>query len=437
MLYFGGCTIMLIFRNSGVSRFRKIAMLILFLCWMGFILPLAFLQPSAASLASSDFFLYDTGSDGPRASVNPFNFKAWLFQIDPEFGKPSTDTFKYKTDLPVSPPADTCTEYSRDYESFLELDVHFPKNSTGPYPVLFHVHGGAWEFGDKSVDELSFQHFTSRGYAIVSAQYSLVCHGATVEDMQTDLSDAYRYIKGNANEWNIDMDRVTAIGASAGGHLALLLAYTLKKDDGATNAFRSVFNVYGPSDFVKWDEEGFTSGGTAGAEFKCDKEDSLLKKLAGGCSESELQAISPAHFVSATSPPTITIHGTMDSLVPYQQSEALHAKLDEAGVDNFLISCPGWDHMLDIGYFGPQQLERYALQRLLAADALSPESANGKEEAWGWGIYVAVGMSLLFGAIAAVFMHFLDKWAVVPAEDKMEKMELTKTKTDEEDNSKL
>ena len=37
ILYFGGATIMLIFRNSGVSRFRKISMLILFFCWIGYV----------------------------------------------------------------------------------------------------------------------------------------------------------------------------------------------------------------------------------------------------------------------------------------------------------------------------------------------------------------------------------------------------------------
>jgi hypothetical protein len=85
---------------------------------------------------------------------------------------------------------------------------------------------------------------------------------------------------------------------------------------------------------------------------------SLIQDLAGGCSEEQLKAISPVHYIDENTPPTISIHGTMDSLVSYQQSTALHATLDEAGVDNYLISCPGWDHVLDVGYFGPQQLLR-------------------------------------------------------------------------------
>jgi acetyl esterase/lipase len=416
MLYFGGCTIMLIFRNSGVSRFRKIAMFIIFICWMGYLLPLAFLQPTAAALASSDFWLFDTGSEGPSSSVNPFNFKTWLFQIYPEWGKQDIQTFKYKENLPATPTKDGCDSFSRDYHDYLELDLHLPQNATmgagtdGKFAVLFHIHGGAWQYGDKSDDALDFEHFTSRGYAVVSSQYSLVCHGATVADMTADLTDAYKYVNAHADEWSLDMDRVTAMGSSAGGHLALLMAYTTKKADNTTNAFRSAFNTYGPSDFVKWDEEGFTSGGTNGWSFDCDGEDSLMQDLAGGCTPAELEAISPVNFIDANSPPTITIHGTMDSLVPFDQSVSLHKKLDNAGVDNYLIQVRGWDHMLDIGYFGPQQLERYALQRLLAVDSLKPVASNGDEEAWGWGVYVAVGMSIVFGLISAAFMHLLDKW---------------------------
>ena len=157
------------------------------------------------------------------------------------------------------------------------------------------------------------------------------------------MTDAYSYMNSRATEFNLDFDRVTAIGESAGGHLAMLLGYTLKKEDGETNAFRSVFNIYGMSDFERWDRDGWTSGGTAGTAFPCEPDDpednSLIKNLAGGsCAPDALKAISPVHFIDDNSPPTISIHGTMDSLVSYQQSEALHDVLDVAGVDNYLIT---------------------------------------------------------------------------------------------------
>ena len=79
---------------------------------------------------------------------------------------------------------------------------------------------------------------------------------------------------------------------------------------------------------------------------------------------------------------------------------------------------------MDFGYFGPQQLERYALQRLLAVDSLKPVTTSGDEEAWGWGVYVAVGMSAFFGIASAAFMYVLDKWNSIPAAVG-ESMELT------------
>jgi acetyl esterase/lipase len=179
-----------------------------------------------------------------------------------------------------TPPKNDCGDWSRDYEPYLELDVHLPQNKSstgagegGKYPLLFHVHGGGWSVGDKSLAAMSFGHWTSRGYAIVSSQYSLRCYGHDAATMQADLADAFHFVEERADELNLDFSRVTAIGESAGGHLAMLLGYTLKAtSDPAKNAFRSVFNIYGLADMERWDRDGWTSGGSKGTAFPCDEE---------------------------------------------------------------------------------------------------------------------------------------------------------------------
>jgi acetyl esterase/lipase len=60
------------------------------------------------------------------------------------------------------------------------MDVYHPKAlppGETKSPLIFHVHGGGWSVGDKSVSGLSFRYFLDRGYTVVSPQYSFVCYG--------------------------------------------------------------------------------------------------------------------------------------------------------------------------------------------------------------------------------------------------------------------
>ena len=66
---------------------------------------------------------------------------------------------------------------------------------------------------------------------------------------------------------------------------------------------------------------------------------------------------------------TVSFHGTLDSLVPYKQSERLHARLDEFGIPNVLVPVATYDHVPEIGYYGVSAyMHRYAFMRLLKLD---------------------------------------------------------------------
>jgi len=104
-------------------------------------------------------------------------------------------------------------------------------------------------------------------------------------------------------------------------------------------------------------------------EMLCEEnsaEGELLYRIAGGdCSTAGLLKISPSNYLSATSPPTITLHGKQDSLVPYSLSVDLHEKVNEFGVLNLLLGFKLADHVMDFGYNGlPQQVLRFSLERL-------------------------------------------------------------------------
>jgi len=72
-------------------------------------------------------------------------------------------------------------------------------------------------------------------------------------------------------------------------------------------------------------------------------EDQLTRGLKGDA----LADVSPITHVTPEAPPFLLVHGTADWLVPYAQSEQLHAALSEAGVDCGLVPVENAQHIFD------------------------------------------------------------------------------------------
>merc|ERR1711920_565046 len=90
------------------------------------------------------------------------------------------------------------------------------------------------------------------------------------------------------------------------------------------------------------------------------------------CSDASRDAASGAYQVTASSPPTLTMHGTWDTIAPFAMSELLHEKVEENGVDNLLIPCATFDHVPEYGFYGvPAMMQRYALERFMATKSLN------------------------------------------------------------------
>jgi acetyl esterase/lipase len=104
----------------------------------------------------------------------------------------------------------------------------YPANSDKPTPVVFYIHGGGWQNGDKKIDP---KPFLEKGISVVAINYRYVKHG--VEEMleppvRAPLEDAARalqFVRSKAAEWNLDKKRVGATGGSAGGCSSLWLAF--------------------------------------------------------------------------------------------------------------------------------------------------------------------------------------------------------------------
>lgn len=101
------------------------------------------------------------------------------------------------------------------------LDVHSPKGAKG-LPVVFWIHGGGWQTGDKKEVQLKPQAFTDKGFVFVATNYRLL-PAVEMGDLIRDVAKALRWTHAHAAEYGGDRTRVFVMGHSAGAQLAALV----------------------------------------------------------------------------------------------------------------------------------------------------------------------------------------------------------------------
>jgi acetyl esterase/lipase len=150
-----------------------------------------------------------------------------------------------------------------------------------------------------------------------------------------DCKTAIRWIRKEAATYGFDPDRIAVAGGSAGGHLAMMTAYT--PDVGELNTgglyteypvnVSCVINLFGIADVRKWGFRSFV-GDTLAADER----------------QRVLSLVSPITHVASNTVPTLVIHGTKDPTVPFGQAEALVETLKEFRAPHRFISVEGGQH---------------------------------------------------------------------------------------------
>lgn len=223
-----------------------------------------------------------------------------------------------------------------------KMDVYFP-DSGGPWPVLMYVHGGSWMHGDKSEAALFARGLTAYGYLVVSINYRLY-PPATFPAMIEDVKCAVRALRANAAQYNLDPNRIGAMGASAGGHLVALLG-TTAADSGwdvgeyldQSSRVQAVIAMAGVMDL----SQNFPN-----ADIEA------MKRV--GFGEYNVMEASPITHVTPDDPPFLLIHGDRDELVPYEQSQLMYDRLIQIGVPAQLVIVKNAGHSM-IGPGGSTQ----------------------------------------------------------------------------------
>jgi acetyl esterase/lipase len=100
------------------------------------------------------------------------------------------------------------------------LDVYSPPGAKG-LPVVFWIHGGGWQTGDKSSVQLKPRVFTDRGFVFVSTNYRLLPH-VDMETIARDIARSIRWVHDHIADHGGDPGRLLVMGHSAGAQLAAL-----------------------------------------------------------------------------------------------------------------------------------------------------------------------------------------------------------------------
>ena len=219
----------------------------------------------------------------------------------------------------------------------LKLDIYHSKDIQKAMPLIIFIHGGAWKKGNKDDYLVYLSSYAKKGYVTATVQYRLT-DVAKFPAQLHDVEDAVRWLKLNAANYHIDAGKVALVGGSAGGHLAMLNAYSNTSGEvdvnGVAANVQAVVNFYGPSNLT--DETAINASSVQYLIGKSYEEAPEMYKKA-----------SPLFLISKKVPPTLTFQGTLDELVPYEQSDILHATLQKAGAISYYHKLKGWPHTMD------------------------------------------------------------------------------------------
>lgn len=246
----------------------------------------------------------------------------------------------------VSARIETNVAYGSD--PLQKFDYILPAGRTTASTKSFiFIHGGGWQEGDKTDYNQFIDTFRVLfpNYAFFNINYRLYQNATGTNKFptqETDVKSAIDFIYAKRGEYGV-ADKFVLLGASAGGHLAMLQAYKYNNPK-----IKAVVNYFGPADMA--DMYNNPASPLAPKE--------LVAALLGGTPSTQASlyaSSSPINFVSTQSAPTITFQGGIDPLIKPAQQTALHAKLNTAGVTNQYVLYPNESH----GWIGANLTDSY------------------------------------------------------------------------------
>lgn len=183
------------------------------------------------------------------------------------------------------------------------------KNDGAPRPVVVFFHGGFWDSPTPTQFVPHCLHFATRGAVAVAAETRTSAkHGTGPLEAMEDARDLIRWLRFNAETFNLDPSRITIGGAGGGAYLALLATMPTAKDLPPVDGFDCF-----PQALILFST--LINTAVKGAAMDRFPDAKTAKRL------------SPTRLIRRKLPPMIFFHGTSDRITPFDEVEKFRRRM--------------------------------------------------------------------------------------------------------------
>lgn len=218
-----------------------------------------------------------------------------------------------------------------------ELKIHVFKpdevSSDDRRPAIVFFFGGGWQGGDPKQFFEQAKHFAKNGFVAFSADYRVRSRNKTTPfECVKDGKSAIRWVRKHAEDFGIDPNRIVASGGSAGGHVAVCTGII----DGQEETGEDLKVSSLPNAMILFNPVlDTTKNGYGAGRFSVEQQTDL----------------SPNHHIRERLVPTLVLHGTADTTVPFENAQRFERLMEDAGNDCRLVAFDGAKHGFFNGKF--------------------------------------------------------------------------------------
>jgi acetyl esterase/lipase len=243
-------------------------------------------------------------------------------------------------------------------------------------PGIIWIHGGALIFGSrKGIANEQLTLYLKAGYTVISIDYRLAPE-TKLPAIISDLEDAYSWVVSEGPDlFNVDPARIGVIGHSAGGYLTLMAGFRTKPKPKALVAFYGYGDITGPwysapdsfynmqpkvdreiaykavGDSIVSSASYHTPKYSRGQFYLYCRQNGLWPLEVSGhdpqIDPAWFKPYEPLQNVTRQYPPTILLHGEIDTDVPFWQSVKMAGELKKKSIPCELVTQPDWQHGFD------------------------------------------------------------------------------------------